>query len=72
MAADDQRPNPMIQVFQDAIGDPRVRCYAPGERAVSAVITDPLDLIHQVADQCGLEVDDSTENQLTISWPAGS
>jgi hypothetical protein len=54
--ADEARPNPMISVFQDAVGDPRIRCDAPGERAVSAVITDPIGLILLIAKQCRHEV----------------
>jgi hypothetical protein len=66
------RSNPMITHFQDAVGEQRIRVDAPGERAVSAVITDPIDLIHRIADQCGLEVDDSLDGQITISIPPGA
>ena len=72
MAVDEPRSNPMITHFQDATGLQRIRVDAPGERAVSAVITDPLDLIHRIAEQCGLEVDDTLDGQITISIPPGS
>jgi hypothetical protein len=65
--------NPNITIFQDAAQIPRLRCDAPGERAVSAEITDPMTLIRDIAFQCGLEVDDATlPDSIVISVPAGS
>lgn len=66
------KPNPLIIVFQDSVQQPRLRVDAPGERAVSAEIIDPLELIREIAFQAGFETDDSVVGQVTISLPPGS
>lgn len=64
----------IVFVFED--GEYRVRVDAPGERAVSAPIPDPLRFIIDAADDLDLEVDDSQNvdglGPVTISVPPGA
>jgi hypothetical protein len=60
-------------VFSNPDGVLHVRCDAPGERAVSAPIDDPLDFIVQVCDAAGLEYDeDALPDKVVISVPPGA
>jgi hypothetical protein len=45
-----------IKVVTEADGTVRVRVDAPGERAVSAPVTDAALLIQEIADAAGLDV----------------
>jgi hypothetical protein len=51
-----------VQVYRSESGELRIRTDAPGERAVSAAVTDPAGLIQQIADEAGLliEIVDTT------------
>lgn len=69
------------EVYEDENGLIRVRCDAPGERAVSKQVGDggpegALEFIRQVADAAGLEVDDTESvdgaGPITIGIPAGA
>lgn len=61
-----------VTVFTNPDGVAHVRCDAPGERAVSAPIDDPLQLIVDICDATGLEYDeDALPDQVIISIPAG-
>lgn len=46
-----------------------VRVDAPGERAVSAPVPDPVALIVDLAKKAGFDVDDTVRGELYISWP---
>jgi hypothetical protein len=46
-----------VQVYRSESGELRIRTDAPGERAVSAAVTDPAGLIQQIADEAGLLVE---------------
>jgi hypothetical protein len=46
-----------------------IRVDAPGERAVSAPVTDVLELIGRLAKEAGFEVEDSVPGELYVSWP---
>lgn len=66
-----QQPQPEL----DDDGLTRVRCDRPGISAVSNVIGDQNAVIQWIADLCyvaGLEYDDSTSGEVTISIPPGS
>lgn len=64
-----RRPARPVEVYSidDVV---HVRVDAPGERAVSAPVTDVLALIAELAKTAKFEVDDSTEGEVYISWPA--
>lgn len=61
-----------IKTWRDAEGAAHIRVDTPGERAVSARIEAPLALIRDIANDAGLEIDDSVPDAITLSWPAGS
>lgn len=61
-----------VSVFKNPDGVLHVRCDAPGERAVSAPIDDPMLLIVQICDAADLEYDeDALPDKIVISWPPG-
>jgi hypothetical protein len=62
-----------VSVFTNADGAAHVRCDAPGERAVSAPIDDPMQLIVDICEACDLEYDeDALPDKVVISWPPGA
>lgn len=62
------RPARPIEVYEleDVV---HVRVDAPGERAVSAPVTDVAALIVELATKAGFEVDPAP-GEVYISWPA--
>ena len=63
-----ERPARQVELYtvDDVV---HVRVDAPGERAVSAPVTDVLELINRLAKEAGFEVDDSVPGELYVSWP---
>ncbi len=64
-----QPPARLVEVYtnDDIV---HVRVDAPGERAVSAPVTDVLAFIIELAKEAKFEVDES-EGEVYISWPSG-
>lgn len=64
-----ERPARLVEVFEvDEMV--HVRVDAPGERAVSAPVTDVLGLIAELAKAAGFTVEDHVPGELYVSWPA--
>jgi hypothetical protein len=64
-----ERPARPIEVY--AVDEVvHVRVDAPGERAVSAPVSDVMAFVRELAECAGFEVDGTVEGETYISWPA--
>jgi hypothetical protein len=55
----------------DKDGETIIRVDTPGERAVSAKIGNPFDMLRMIAFYEDMEYDDSDESRIVISIPPG-
>ena len=59
----------IASVVTDDDGTVRVRCDAPGERAVSAPVGDVFGFITQLAEAAGFLVEHDTPDELVVTVP---